>query len=140
MYHEIVISANIVSKKNAYAQTKKGRRFKPDSVKDAEKEALAQIPADLWFREIKHPLIAFYAEIPKKSMGLDVDGIWTTIADILVKAGVFKDDNIRNLNGGVLLMPVREYKEKRFTVRIYEDPTEEECASLISDLRGLRNG
>ena len=140
MYHEVIIEANIVSKKNAYAQTKKGRRFKPDSVKDAEKEALAQIPADLWFREIRHPLIAFYAEIPKKNMALDLDGVFTTITDILVKAKVFKDDNIRNLNGGVILMPVKEGSVKRFTVRIYEDPTEEELVSLISDLKERRNG
>jgi hypothetical protein len=37
-------------------------------------------------------------------------------------------------------MPVKVASEKTFVIRIYEDPTQEELISLISDLKEYRNG
>jgi hypothetical protein len=118
-YYEIIIEADVVSKKNQYAQTRTGRRFKPQSIVETERLALAQIPADLYQLNLQHPAIEFIAFIPKKSWALDIDGVFTTICDYLVKAKVIKDDCIRHFNGPKLLHPVMESERKKFIIRIY---------------------
>lgn len=118
---KIVLEANIVSKKNVYAQTKTGRRFKPQSVRDTEELALGQIPAEYYGLNLRHPAIEFFAEVPKKSFALDVDGVFTTCLDYLVKFQVLKDDRIRDCNGPKLIHPVKEADRKRFTILLHED-------------------
>jgi len=118
-YLDITIEADVISKKNAYGSGKGGRRFKPDRVVDAENDALLQIPAEYFGLELKHPAVEFKAYLPKKSWAMDRDGAWTTVLDYLVKAGVLKDDNVRNFNAPVYLHPTEESAVKRFRVRIY---------------------
>ena len=116
---DIVIKADVISKKNAYASGRGGRRFKPKRVVDAEENALFQIPHDYYLLELVHPAVEFKAYLPKKSWAMDRDGAWTTVLDYLVKAKVIKDDNVRNFNAPVYHHPVEEAPEKIFKVRIY---------------------
>ena len=120
-FYEVIFSADFVSKKNAYAQTKAGRRFKPQSVRDAEELCLSQIPAEMFHLNLKHPAIEFWAYIPKKNQALDIDGVFTTILDICVKAKILVDDNIRNCNGPKLLYPVQDAERKKAVIRFYPD-------------------
>lgn len=120
-YFDIVLVADLKSKKNMYGQTKTGRRYKPKAVKDAEDASLMQIPAEFYGLELQHPAVEFFSFIPKKNWALDRDGIFTTGIDILVKFKVFKDDNIRNFNGLVLHHKVLEAAHKKFVFRIYKD-------------------
>lgn len=116
---DITISADVISKKNAYASGRGGRRFKPKRVVDAENDALLQIPIEYFGLELLHPAVEFKAYLPKKSWAMDRDGAWTTVLDYLVKARVLKDDNVRCFNAPVYLHPVTESKEKKFRIRIY---------------------
>lgn len=118
-YLDITIEADVISKKNAYASGRGGRRFKPKRVVTAEEDALNQIPIELYGRFLEHPAVEFKAYLPKKSWAMDRDGAWTTILDYLVKAGVIKDDNVRCFNAPVYLHPVEEAAEKKFRIRIY---------------------
>lgn len=117
----IELSFDCISKKNSYQQTKSGRRFKPKRVVDGELIALSQIPAELVDLKLKHPRIEFQAFIPKKSWSLDIDGVFTTILDILVKAGILAQDNIRNCNGGISILPVQDSARKRFVIKLTDD-------------------
>jgi Holliday junction resolvase RusA-like endonuclease len=116
---DITIIADVISKKNAYASGRGGRRFKPKKVVDAENDALLQIPSEYFGLELVHPAVEFKAYLPKKSWAMDRDGAWTTILDYLVKAKVIKDDNVRHFNAPVYLHPVEEAAEKKFRIRIY---------------------
>lgn len=116
---DITIEADVISKKNAYASGKGGRRFKPKRVIEAEETAMFQIPHDYYCLELEHPAVEFKAYLPKKSWAMDRDGAWTTILDYLVKAKVIKDDNVRHFNAPVYLHPVEEAAEKKFRIRIY---------------------
>ena len=118
-YLDITICADVISKKNAYASGRGGRRFKPARVVDAENDALLQIPVEYFGLELVHPAVEFKAYLPKKSWAMDRDGAWTTVLDYLVKAGVLKDDNVRCFNSPVYLHPVTESTEKKFRIRIY---------------------
>lgn len=116
---EITIKADVISKKNAYASGRGGRRFKPKRVVDAEETAMFQIPHEYYCLNLQHPGIEFKAYLPKKLWSMDRDGVWTTILDYLVKAQVLKDDNVRNFNAPVYFHPVSESNEKIFKLRIY---------------------
>jgi Holliday junction resolvase RusA-like endonuclease len=116
---DITITADVISKKNAYASGRGGRRFKPKKVVDAENDALLQIPSEYFGLELVHPAVEFKAYLPKKSWAMDRDGAWTTVLDYLVKARVLKDDNVRCFNAPVYLHPVTESTEKKFRIRIY---------------------
>jgi Holliday junction resolvase RusA-like endonuclease len=116
---DITIIADVISKKNAYASGRGGRRFKPKKVVDAENDALLQIPSEYFGLELVHPAVEFKAYLPKKSWAMDRDGAWTTVLDYLVKARVLKDDNVRCFNAPVYLHPVTESTEKKFRIRIY---------------------
>lgn len=120
-FYEIVIQADVLSKKNNYKQTASGRRFKPAKIVETEKLALQQIPPDLFGLGLQHPGVEVFMEMPKKSWAMDQDGAWTTVLDYLVKAGVVKDDNIRNFNGPKIMHPVVEADRKKITVRLYPD-------------------
>lgn len=132
MRHEIVLEANIVSKKNAYQSAKNGRRFKPKSVVDTEKDAISQIPADLWGIEMMHPHMVFWFNLPSKSFAADRDGIATTILDYLVRTKVLKDDNCRNCNGVVIFMPAVKSDSKKFTIWLY--PNETDLTEIYKDI------
>lgn len=116
---DITIIADVISKKNAYASGRGGRRFKPKKVVEAENDALLQIPSEYFGLELVHPAVEFKAYLPKKSWAMDRDGAWTTVLDYLVKARVLKDDNVRCFNAPVYLHPVTESTEKKFRIRIY---------------------
>ncbi len=116
---EIVIEADVVSKKNSYQQTASGRRFKPVKIVETEKLALSQIPAEMYGLMLKHPAVEFFAFLPKRSWALDIDGVFTTILDYLTKAGVIKDDRVRDFNGPKLLHPVVESDRKKFIIKLY---------------------
>lgn len=116
---DITIKADVISKKNAYASGRGGRRFKPQRVVKAEEDSIFQIPVEYYGLRLKHPAVEFKAYLPKKSWAMDRDGAWTTILDYLVKAQVIEDDNVRNFNAPVYLHSVEEASEKIFRVRIY---------------------
>lgn len=116
---EIIIKADVISKKNAYASGRGGRRFKPKRVVDAEEAAMFQIPHEYYCLNLQHPAVEFKAYLPKKLWSMDRDGVWTTILDYLVKAQLLKDDNVRNFNAPVYFHPVSESNEKIFKLRIY---------------------
>lgn len=116
---DITIKADVISKKNAYATGKGGRRFKPTRVVQAEQDAMFQIPTEYYGLELLHPAVEFKAYLPKKSWALDRDGVWTTILDYLVKAHVIKNDDVRNFNAPVYHHPAEESNEKIFRIRIY---------------------
>ena len=118
-FYEIVIEADVVSKKNQYGQDKSGRRFKPKHVVETEKLALSQIPAELCGLRLQHPTVEFWSFIPKKSWALDIDGVFTTLCDYLVKAQVIEDDCIRRFNGSKLFHPTQESERKKFIIRLY---------------------
>jgi len=118
-YLDITIKADVISKKNAYASGRGGRRFKPKRVVDAEETAMFQIPHEYYCLNLQHPAVEFKAYLPKKSWSMDRDGVWTTVLDYLVKTQVIKDDNVRNFNAPVYFHPVEESSEKIFRIRIY---------------------
>lgn len=117
----IVFEAPLISKKNSYSQTKSGRRFKPQSVVDAENLCLGQIPAEYVGLMLRHPAVEFFAEVPLKSFAMDVDGVFTTCLDILVKGMVCRDDRIRDFNGPKLIHPVKQSERKKFTILLHEN-------------------
>jgi len=125
--YEIEITAPVISKKNAYSQTRSGRRFKPQSVRDTELLALSQIPAEMVDLKLLHPAVEFQAYVPKKNWALDVDGLFTTCLDYLTKSGVIVDDCIRKFNGPKLIHPVIESDHKRFIIRLYPDGKLPQC-------------
>jgi hypothetical protein len=124
MRYEIVLEADIVSKKNAYAPRKGGGFRKPEWIKNVEKDAISQIPADLWGLEMMHPHMVFWFNLPSKSFALDRDGAATTILDFLVRTKVLKDDNCRNCNGVVMFMPAIKSDSKKFVVWLYPNDTD----------------
>jgi hypothetical protein len=132
MRYEIVLEADIVSKKNAYVPLKGGGFRKPEWIKNIEKDAISQIPADLWGIEIKHPHMVFWFQLPSKSFALDRDGVVTSIFDYIVKAKVIKDDNCRNSNGVVILMPAVKAESKRFVIWLY--PNETNLMDIYKDI------
>ena len=117
-YLEIVIQADVQTKKNNYGQTKSGKRYKPTHIVETEKLALQQIPAEYFGMDLKHPGVEVFMEMPKKSWAMDQDGAWTTVLDYLVKAGVVHDDNIRSFNGPKYLHPVVEAERKKITITL----------------------
>jgi hypothetical protein len=135
MRYEIVLEADIVSKKNAYAPRKGGGFRKPDWIKNVEKDAISQIPAELWGIEMIHPHMVFWFNLPSKSFALDRDGVVTTILDFMVRTKVLKDDNCRNSNGVVILMPAAKSDSKKFTVWLYPNDTE-----LMEIQKDIQNG
>ena len=120
-YYEIEFCADIQSKKNIYGQTKTGRRFKPQKVKDAEAICLAQIPTELWGIKLRHPAVETWMYWPKKSWAQDYDGAYTTVLDYLVKSGTLAQDDLRNFNGLKLHHPAVEADRKKFVIRLYPD-------------------
>lgn len=118
---DIVIEAGVVSKKNQYRQTKSGRRFKPKEIVETEYLAISQIPEEFKGLMLTHPVVEFQAYVPKKNWALDIDGLFTTITDYLVKAKVLAEDNIRNFNGLKILYPVKESDRKRFEIRLRQN-------------------
>lgn len=117
----IRFECDVQSKKNNYRRSKGGGMFKPDHVVETEMIALSQIPAEYIGLKLKHPAIILKADMPKKNMAADIDGIFTTILDYLVKAEVLADDCIRQCNGMKFIDVVHEAPSKSFEVTILPD-------------------
>lgn len=117
----IILEIDAQSKKNRYRITKTGKFYKPKEIVDTEKLAFSQIPPEYYGLNLRHPAIEFWAEMPKKNWALDIDGLYTTIADLLVRFQVIKDDRIRDCNGPKLLHPVIEGPRKKFTIKLHEN-------------------
>jgi Holliday junction resolvase RusA-like endonuclease len=121
MEEELVITiyGDTQSKKNRYRYSPSGKPYKPDFVREAENQALSQIPWEMQGLRLKNPAVVFSAIVPKKSMAMDIDGAFTTVLDYLVKAKVIQDDNIRNFNGPKLIVPAEEGDHKAMTIKLY---------------------
>lgn len=118
-FYEIEFSCDVKSKKNMYAQTRDGRRFKPKSIVETEQLALSQIPPECWGLNLKHPAVETWMYWPKKSWAQDQDGAYTTILDWLVLSETIAEDNLRNFNGIKLHHPAVESDRKKFVIRLY---------------------
>lgn len=109
---EIVISGNIVSKKNLLKMTKTGHGYYAKEVRESLDDIADQV-AKQWVRTdaagrklprapLVHPAMAvmFYVVSGRS----DADNKWTTVLDALVAGGVLKDDCIDQCNGPVLIL------------------------------------
>lgn len=101
--YKIVLKGKVPTKKNEL-RPRKTNAGKITYYRDEETTSLInaltfQIPQELRDLKLKHPLMSFKFDVPKRSDAADRDGKYTTILDILVKTGVLIDDNIRNCNG-----------------------------------------
>ncbi len=109
---EIVISGNIVSKKNMLKMTKNGHGYYAPEVRASLNDIAEQV-AKQWYRyditgqkqqrtPLVHPAMAvmFYVVSGRS----DLDNKWTTVLDALVAGGVLKDDCIDQCNGPVLIL------------------------------------
>lgn len=109
---EIVITGNIVSKKNMLKMTKNGHGYYDKEVRESLNDITDQV-AKQWTKPditgrrlprapLVHPAIAvmFYVVSGRS----DKDNKYTTVLDALVSGGVLKDDCIDQCNGPVLLL------------------------------------
>ena len=104
---EITFWGKVSTKKNNYRPRKGGKGFFKDTTLQGELDALLlQIPPEFRNLKLVHPDIEFriYLDGTDKRhlagrQSSDKDGHWTTIQDILVSAGVLRDDSIRYCNG-----------------------------------------
>lgn len=109
---EIILSGNIVSKKNMLKMTKSGHGYYDKDVRASLDDITDQVTKQ-WVRAnsagrilpkapLTHPAVAvmFYVVSGRS----DADNKWTTVLDCLVSAGVFKDDCIDMFSGPVLIL------------------------------------
>ena len=105
-----------VSKKNQYGyNSKTGRRFKSKAVVEAEQYFSLQVPPEARGLNLIHPNVVYELTVPAKSTKADRDNLTTFLQDVLVSAGVFAGDSIKEHNGHIHHVPVKfgepfEYK------------------------------
>jgi hypothetical protein len=98
----LIINGPIPSKKNAYAQTRAGRRFRP-------KELVRQINWIIWqikagtgnIAQLERPSIK--AHFVCTDLKGDLDNKWTTLQDCLVASGLLVNDNLKHLCGPITI-------------------------------------
>jgi len=102
------VEGNCVVKKNQYKYTRKGGKswgYKPKNVVDFIDSALWQIKGELGkYKKIELPIcndVSVHLMFDIEHRDKDGDGMQTTIWDILVKAGVIKDDKLVTQWGGI---------------------------------------
>ena len=100
---------------------KAGRFVKPQSIRNFETACAFFIPNEYKDLKLKHPDIAIYLKMPKKSWRSDKDNAWTAASDILVKNGVLADDSINACNGTIILMPVQLSDKYECTIDIWKN-------------------
>jgi Holliday junction resolvase RusA-like endonuclease len=94
---KFTIMGHVPGKKNAYMQTKDGRRFKPADVKKQIDWITWQIKAETGnIAPLDKPSIRVHFICD--SGRADLDNKYTTIQDCLVKAGILINDNLKHLD------------------------------------------
>lgn len=96
----IVFVGFVPAKKNRYSPTMRGgkmRFFKNDKLDAALKVLDSQIPDYCRGLQLEHPEMEWSFQVPDAKA--DRDNKITTLLDVLVDAGVLRDDNIKRCNG-----------------------------------------
>jgi hypothetical protein len=100
------LMGQVAAKKNNWRPRRGGKGIFLDEKSRASIDGLAaQIPGALRDLRLRHPAIEVFTFVPLKGCDADVDNMWTSISDILVKYGVLAEDSIRHCNGPKLLHP-----------------------------------
>lgn len=94
----LVLMGPVPTKKNKLRPRGRGKGYMNDPVVTAMIDALdAQIPAAFRNLFLEHPEVRWTFCVPE--LNADRDGKHTTLLDILKKAGVIYDDNMKRYNG-----------------------------------------
>ena len=118
MRYEIVLLGEVVSSKNEKMAVLRKRKsdtakgavgshyagiaLKPKAKLSMDRIAM-QIPGELRDLKLEHPRIDMFFIVGREDV--DVDNIFSTVLDLLVKYGVLVDDNVRHCNGVKKLWP-----------------------------------
>jgi Holliday junction resolvase RusA-like endonuclease len=112
------IYGHVPGKKNAYAQTASGRRYKPKDIAKQINDLVIQIKS---FTGNIEPLIRpristmFYC----RDLRPDLDGKYVTLQDCLVTAGILRQDNLKYVDNFSVRGEVD--KDERVIVRLEID-------------------
>jgi len=107
---ELAIEGRLYSKKNHLQFNRRSSHpYYPSDVRACMDSVRAQIEHQ-WTDDrgnakqtLSHPAIAIAFYVNRQGLKSDRDGLWTTVLDELVNAGVLKDDSIESFNSEVLL-------------------------------------
>jgi Holliday junction resolvase RusA-like endonuclease len=120
---KLIVQGSIPGKKNAYAQDKKGRRYKPREIKK-------QIDAIVWqlllqagnIESFEQPIIK--AHFTCKTYRKDLDNMYTTLQDAMVQAGVLINDNLTQVRDVHMTASVDKYADEKCVIDITDNPTQ----------------
>lgn len=103
MRYRIMLKGHTPSKKNLYRRSGDGRMFLDHKVKRQIDHLIAQASEQWCGSAIEHPnvWVTFFV---RDARG-DRDNKWSTISDVLQKAGVIVNDNVARFNGRVVIQP-----------------------------------
>lgn len=110
----------IPSKKNSYKKRSgRGRgMFKDRDLQSKLDYLTLQIPAEARGLELVHPDVTIQFTVPDR--GRDRDNMVTSLLDVLVLAGVLKNDNIASFNGRLVIEPAEV--DQQFYTRVTLEP------------------
>jgi hypothetical protein len=94
---------HIPSKKNFHRPSKNGGIFQDKKTKIELERLEMQVPGQLRDLKLEHPEVEWHFRYTNAHV--DVDGMKTTILDILQKYGVIVNDNIAHFNGRQVIHP-----------------------------------
>ena len=104
MRYEIELSGPLPSKKNRYMPRRdRPGFFKNQRLRDELDRLIIQVPGQLRDLKLEHPNITMQMFV--RNSQKDRDNGLTAILDILVCAGVLKNDSIARCNGKITLLP-----------------------------------
>lgn len=121
----IHLHGKAISKKNNLRQRGAGLGYFNDpKVKAMEDYFLMQIPPEMVGIKVEHPDVSYEFTVPENNQRQDKDNLMTAVQDVLVKAGVFLNDNIKHHNGKITLLQAILGKKDEYGVKIWinEDP------------------
>jgi len=113
-FFSITLPGAMIAHKNMWMRSKHGMRL-PDEAKDYM-ATCAMIARAAWSHgaPARHPRMT--VEFHVKSGRIDRDGMFVTVNDILQKAGVIQNDNVKHFNGELTILPAVVDKANPHTV------------------------
>jgi Holliday junction resolvase RusA-like endonuclease len=116
-YYEFTLYGITKSKKNTYTPKRTGGMYKNTELQAELDNLEAQVPGDVRDLRLEHPDVL--VEFSSRSKRRDRDGLLTTVLDVLVKCGVFQNDDIAHFNGTVTLLPAKVGQEDAVHLLIF---------------------
>jgi Holliday junction resolvase RusA-like endonuclease len=115
-FKTITIPGAMPCKKSKY-RIGNGRMFHDSSLSDSLAAAAIVVQSQWGRAPVIHPKMS--VEFHVLSGRMDRDGMLATLSDILQKAGVLKNDNIKNHNGELTILPAVKTKQPMTVVRLW---------------------